>query len=227
MPHSVSGVFKMTDEGLVPLAPAVLGGGGDGYDVSSSGSGEERRMSLALSVKGAFDSPARIVVDALWHQPSIAGARGDSLGVRLGDRFIDGVEWSCLGGVSTPSESPLSGDREALLELLAIKSQRLLGVAELSALVQAIGATKSALFAKVAAAMTGVTVSSKPSARRSSGSGMKHIYEITFARLDPSDMPALDLFSRRLLDVLAAWSVEEILELVVSVPNLGRVTHLS
>jgi type VI secretion system protein ImpG len=225
VPHSVLGVFKMSDEGLLPLAPAVLGSGGDGYDVSSSGGGEDRRMSVALSVKGAFDAPVRVVVDALWHQPSIAGARGDSLGVKLGDRFLDGVAWSCLGGVSAPIESALSEDREALLELLAIKSQRLLGVSELSALVHAIGATKSPLFSKVAAAMNGVNVSSKPSARRSSG--MKHIYEITFAKLDASDMASLDLFARRLLEVLAAWSVEEIIELVVSVPNLGRVTHLS
>jgi len=218
--HSVIGAFRMTDDGMDPLAPSVLGSGGAGYDVVAAGSGEERRLSVLLNIPGAFMSPERVLVETMWHQPRIAGTRGDELRVKLGDRFVDGVSWSCLGSIAAPVDSALADDRDGLLQLLAIKSQRFLGLAELVVLLRALGADQVRLFSKLVSALAFVNVTPKPFARRSSG--FKYVYELSFERLDGSDLAALDLLARRMLEVLTAWSVEEVVEIVAKIPNLGR-----
>jgi type VI secretion system protein ImpG len=217
--HSVLGVYRMTPEGLSPLAPAVLGSGLEGWDVTVDGHGEQRRSWLSLSIPGAFAQPERIVVEALWHQPALAGTRGDEMKARLGDRFVDGVAWSCLGSITAPAENGLADDRDALLQLLAMKSQRFLDLPEVLVLAKALGADKERLSARVLAGLTSVKVASKPYTRKSSG--FKYVYHLGFERLDASLLPSLDLLARRLLEVLSAWSVEEVVELVCEVPNLG------
>lgn len=217
--HTVLGVYRMTPEGLSPLRPAVLGSGIEGWDVTVDGQGELRRTWLSLSLPDAFAQPERIVVEALWHQPGLAGTRGDEMKARLGDRFVDGVEWSCLGSIAAPSESGLADDRDALLQLLAMKSQRFLDLPELLLLAKALGADKERLSQRVLSQLASVKVVSKPFTRKSSG--FKYVYHLAFDRLDASLLPSLDLLARRLLEVLAAWSVEEVVELVAEVPNLG------
>lgn len=217
--HSVLGVYRMTPEGLSPLAPVVIGAGTDGYDIAVRGHGEERRTSLALTLPNAYVAPERIVVEALWHQPALAGARGDEMRVRLSDRFVDGVEWSCLGGVTPPAESSLADDRDGLLQLLALKSQRFLELPELLLLLKALGAGDDRLAGRVISAVTSVKVTPKPFARKSSG--FKYVYELRLEQLDASLLPAFDLLGRRLHEVLTAWSVEEVVEVVAEIANLG------
>ena len=67
-------------------------------------------------------------------------------------------------------------------------------------------------------AIASVEVRSKPFARATGG--FKYIYRITWSTLDPFQVPALSLLSARMLDILAAWSTEEVVELEVAVPNL-------
>ncbi len=223
--HSIVGVYRMTPDGLAPLPPVVVGAGTEGYDVNVQGKGEDRMTWLTLALKNAFLQPERIVVESLWHQPGVAGARGDEMRVRLSDRFVDGVEWSCLGSITPPSESTLAEDRDGLLQLLAIKSQRFLDLPELTLLLRALGAGDDRMSGRIIAALTSVKVVPKPFARKSSG--FKYIYELGFEQLDESLVPSLDLLGRRLLDVLTAWSVEEVVEVVASIPSLGRTLSYS
>ncbi|EYF05038.1 type VI secretion system baseplate subunit TssF [Chondromyces apiculatus] len=230
VPTGVLGVYRIADQGLVPIEPAViparLGPSADTasarratYDVTYEGQGEQRRALLSLNLPGAFDDPQKVAVEAVWHQPALRGVRGGDLDVRLADRHLAGVSWSCSGGLSLPAESDLEEDRESLLELLSLKSQRFLGVDELRFLLRAIGARVLPQFDKLAAALTHVDVASKPFAK--STSGFKYVYQIAFEGLNPSDLPRVEIFCRKLLDVLAAWSVEEVVELVARVPELG------
>lgn len=223
--HSITGVYRMTPAGLSPLAPVIVGAGGDGYDLSVQGHGPDRMTWLSLALENAFVQPERIVVEGLWYQPTIAGARGDEMRVRLSDRFVDGVDWSCLGSISPPSENTLADDRDALLQLLAIKSQRFLGLPELSLLLKALGADTERLSGRIISALKTVKVTPKPFARKSSG--FKYIYELGFERLDASLLPSLDLLGRRLLEVLTAWSVEEVVEVVAEVASLGLTMRYS
>lgn len=218
--HSLLGVYSMSKEGLEPLESAVVGTTRESYEYFVEGANEDRRAWLTLKLPKAFDEPERVVVDALWHQPALRALRATDLGARLADRFVDGIQWSCYGPMVAHGESELAEDRDGLLQLLSIKNQRFLGTEDLVFLLRALGAHKERHFSKLVSAIGVVKVSSKPFARRSSG--FKYVYEITLDDLDSSDLARLDLFSRMLLAILTAWSVEEVVELLVAVPNLDK-----
>lgn len=235
VPTGVLGAYRIGDHGLVPIEPAVVparldGGAGaprarrDSYDVTYEGRGEERRAFVSLDLPGAFDNPQKVAVEAVWHQPALGGVRASDLGVKVADRFLAGVAWSCSGELSLPVESDLEDDRESLLELLSLKNQRFLGVDELRFLLRALGVRAQPQLDKLVSALARVDVSSKPFAK--STSGFKYVYRIELEGLNPSDLPRLELFCGELLDVLAAWSVEEIVELEARVPELGAVIRV-
>ncbi|MFT3765640.1 MAG: type VI secretion system baseplate subunit TssF [Minicystis sp.] len=216
----ILGVYLMSAAGLVPLQPGVVGAKQKSWEVIYDGRDEARRAWLALNLPEAFDEPQRITVDAVWHQPSLRGMSAEDFRVKLADRFVDGVEWSTCGPLSAPADSALTDDRDGLLRLLSIKNQRFLGTDDLVYLAAALGATQELHFAGLISAIQDVTVTPKPFAKQSHG--FKYVYELTFDDLDESDLPRLDLLCRRLLDALAAWSVEEVVEIEAKVKNLGR-----
>jgi type VI secretion system protein ImpG len=140
--------------------------------------------------------------------------------VKLADRFVDGVNWSCGGPLGAAGETDLVEDRDGLLQLLSIKNQRFLGTEELIFLLGALGVKQEPFFSGLLRALVDVRVATKPLAKQSHG--FKYIYELTFDDLDATDMPRLDLFCGKLLDVLAAWSVEEVVEIAAKVRNLEK-----
>ena len=219
-PLSVLAAYLMTEEGLVPLEPAVLGAERNSYEPHLEGVGEERVGYLALSLPGAFDRPERVATEATWHQPRLRDVVASELTTRLSDRYVDGVTWSCDGPLAMHASNALEDDREGLLQLLSIKSQRFLGRDELVFLLRALGAQSEKHFAKLVTAIGEVGVTHKPFARR--GTGFKYVYAIRFDDLDGGDLPRLDALCQRLLPLLSAWSVEEVVELVARVPNLDK-----
>jgi type VI secretion system protein ImpG len=216
-------VYLMSDKGLAPLEPAILGTTRESYDVSYEGRDEERRAFLTLNLPGAFDKPERVATDALWYQPGLRGMLASDFHPKLANRFVNGVKWACGGPLATPADSDLAEDRDRLLELLSIKNQRFLGTDELRFLLEALGVTKEPFFAGIVRALSAVNVLSKPLAKGSHG--FKYIYELTFDELDTTDLPRLDLFCGMLVGVLIAWSVEEVVEITARVQNLDRTLH--
>ncbi len=214
------GVYLMSKEGLEPLQPGVLGAKQDSWELVTEGRDEDRRAWLALNLPDAFEEPARVAVDAVWHQPSLHGLRADELVVKLADRFVDGVEWAPCGSLSAPSDSELTEDRDGLLRLLSIKNQRFLDTEGLVYLAAALGATQQPQFDRIISALSSVTMTPRPFAKKSHG--FKYVYELSFDELDESVLPRLDLLCRRLLDALAAWTIDEVVELTAQVKNLGR-----
>ena len=223
VPHSLLGVYRMTDDGLAPLEPAVLGAKTETYESVVEGTDEARKAWVVLNLPGAFDQPERVAVEAFWHQPGFADVGIAELKARLTDRYVDGVTWTCESPTVAHSPSSLEDDREGLLQLLSIKNQRFLGRDELVFLLRALGGESEKHFAKLVSALSAVTVKSKPFARRAGG--FKYIYELQFDDLDGSDIPRLDVFGRRLLSLLTTWSVEEVVEITVIVPNLDKTFH--
>ena len=215
------GAYRPTKQGFVPLIPGVLGAAGDSYEVMTEGRGEDRRAWALLHIAGAYEKPERISVDAFWHQPGLQGGNASDLTVGLGDRFVEGVAWSCSGPIVPHADGEMDHDREAQLALVSLKTLRFLGYAELLSLLRACGAHREPHFTKLVSALAEVRVTSKPFGKRSHG--LKYTYELTFGTLDASDTPRLGLFCAWLLDVLTAWSAEEVLEVVALVPNLDKV----
>lgn len=220
-PHSIRGVYRMMRTGLSPMTPAVLGVRGDTYEAIVEGQGERRNAWITLNLPNAFESPERVVVEAMWHQPGFGGITASELHPRLADRLVDGVSLECVGSVVGHADSELENDREALLQLLSIKNQKFLKLDDLDLLLRALGANRQRYFSRIVASIRDLSVTTAPYARRSAG--FKYTYEITFEDLDSADLPVVDLFCGKLLEVLAAWSTEEVVGLVARLPNLEKV----
>jgi type VI secretion system protein ImpG len=220
VPVAVHAVYRRTDTGLLPLEPAMLRSGRESFEAELEGAGGARRAWISLHLPDAFDHPETVVVDALWHQPGVSERRASDLQVQLQARFIEGVRWSCLGALCPHADSELDSDRQGMLELLSIKGQRLLGLDELRFLLHAFGVSRERGFARLATRMAELRIVEKPLVRRANG--FKHVYELGFRELMPSDLPRLNLLCSQLMRLLAAWAADEVVELVAKVPNLEK-----
>lgn len=220
VPVSIHAVYRKTPEGLVPLEPAVIRNAPDSYEAELEGRDAARRAYLSLSLPEAFDRPETLVVEALWHQPAVSNVLMQDCQVQLLDRFIQGVRWDCLGRLCPHLDSELDTDRRAMLELLSIRGQRVLGLPELTFLLHALGATEERVFAKLVARIAEVRVEKKPAGNRASG--WKYVYALEFGELLATDLPRTQLLCSQLLELLCAWAQDQVIELLVSIPNLKQ-----
>lgn len=217
--HSLVGAYRLDSEkGLVPLRPGVVEGGEGTYELDVEGDGAARRALLSADLPGAFEQPVNLSADAFWFQPLAQPLDPAASRVRPADRHLEGVSWDCLGAVSPSVDNPLGRSQDGLLRLLSLKNQRFLGLEDLQFLLSALGAAEARHFRELLPLLEQLSVASLPFAR--AGSGFKYVYRLKTAELDPYLLPVLDLFAAQLLDLLRAWSTEEIVELVVHVPNL-------
>lgn len=218
--HSTLGVYASGEKGLVPIAPTVLGSGRGGYDVLFEGEVDRRKVWLTLALPDAFEQPRRVAVEALFYQPGLAKVNVDELRVRLFDRHVEGLDWQVSGSLAASQGNALEHDRDGLLALLSIKNQRFLGTDDLRFLLRSLGVHERREFARLVSALSNVNVHSRPSAK--SAAGLCHVYEITFEELVASDLPRLDPFCGKLLELLSVWSVEQVIEIVAKIPRLGK-----
>lgn len=221
--HSILGVYLLTDKGMVPVEPGVLGPTKYGYETLFEGKGQDRRGWVLLDIPGAFDSPQRVAIDAFWTQPDLHGVLPEELLARLADRHIEGLQWGCSGAFVASASTPLEDARDDLLAMTALKSKRFLDGDELTFLVRAFGALERPEFARVTMGLSSVALRTRPAGAKAGG--ICHVYGLTFDNLDNSDLPRLDLFCSKLLPLLRAWSIEQIIEIVAIVPRLGRELH--
>ncbi len=220
-PLWVIGAYRHTKQGFVPLEPGVVGGSGDSYEVTSDGRGDRRSAWALFNIPSAYAKPEMISVDAFWHQPGLRDVTADDLTVGLADHYVQGVKWSCSGGILPHADSEIDGDRESQLQLVSLKTLRFLGREELRVLLRVCGAEKDPEVRRIVTALQDVQVTSKPSAKLAHG--LKHTYELTFGVLEPSDVPRVALLVEWLRDVLATWCQEEVLAVTARIPNLDRV----
>ena len=220
VPVSIHAVSRKTPEGLVPLEPAVIRNLPDSYEAELEGRDATRRAFISVRMPGAFDQPEQLVVDALWHQPAVSALLAQDCQVQLLDRHIQGVRWDCLGRLSPHADSELETDRKAMLQLLSIRGQRVLGLSELSFLLHALGVAHERAFTKLVTRIEALRVVKRPAANR--GSGWKHVYELTFAELLTTDLPRTELLCAQLIQLLGAWASDHVVELVATIPNLKK-----
>lgn len=220
-PHSVVGAYRLDrEEGMVPLRPRVVGETSEAYEIEFEGHDTERRAFLTLDMPQGFAAPFRVAADAFWHQPLVETDEHVAYDVALFDRYFDGLKWDNVGALEHSHDSPLGDDIEGLLSLLSLKNKRFLERSELAFLFEALGATGSLPFSGLVRALKAARFEQKPYARGTTG--YKYVYYLTFARIDGSELPLLDLFAHKALRALSAWSVDEVVELVVEVPSLEQ-----
>jgi type VI secretion system protein ImpG len=221
------GAYKPSKDGFVPLTPGLLGvpgsagaGSEDTYEITTEGEGVPRRAWASLSIQNAFRKPALVSVDGFWHQPELENVDAGDLKVSLGNRHVAEVDWDIAGPLVPPVPGEIDSEREMQLRLVSMKALRVLGQDDLLLLVRACGAAKEPLFAKVYSAITQVAVDTQPSGKRARS--LKQVYELSFDRLESSELPNLGLFCRWLLSLLRAWSADEVVEVTAKVANLDR-----
>ncbi|RKH10773.1 hypothetical protein D7V97_12980 [Corallococcus sp. CA053C] len=214
--HSTLGVYRLGGKGLVPLRPGAIAGGPDTYALEHEGQGARRTTWLSVDLPDAFEHPVRLGVDAMWHQP--LPPRFEARGYRpvLADRFLEGLRWSLVGAVEPGSDNPLEHDQQALLRLLALRTERFLDKDGLLFLLGVLGMREQRYFRDLLDPLEEVKVQPKPFAR--SAAGFKYVYQLGFGPMDASLLPALDLFCERLVDLLACWSADDVVELEVRLP---------
>ena len=217
--HALMGVYRLDEEkGLVPLRPGAVDGGESTYELDVEGAGADRRAWLEVNLPGAFDAPAVVSVEGTWYQPLPQPLDPAASRVRPAERHLEGVQWDCLGALTASADNALGTSQDGLLRLLSLKNQRFLGLEDLQFLLAALGAGDVRHFRELLPLLSGLEVSALPFAK--AGSGFKYVYRLTVAEMDAYLLPILDLFSTRLLELLRAWSTEEVVELLVKIPNL-------
>ncbi len=223
VPVSILAVYRRTPEGLVPLEPAVIRNVANSYEAELEGRDASRRAFVEPRLPRAFEQPETLAVDTLWHQPAVSAVQLQDCKVQLTDRYVQGVRWDCLGRLSPHADSELDTDRKAMLQLLSIRGQRVLGLPELTFLLHALGATQERAFAKLVAQIAAVRVVKRPSAHH--GSGWKQVYELEFAELLATDLPRAQLLCQQLIELLCTWAQDQVVELVAAIPNLKKTLH--
>jgi type VI secretion system protein ImpG len=218
--HSILGVYEASDQGLTPIFPETISSSTDSYFAEVDGEADKRRGFLHLNLEKALLEPVTVSVDALWVQPNVG--HGDILesSVSLPSRFIEGVEWERVGLIEPCRESPLKDHFESLLRIVSLKSQRFLNHEEIVFLLEALGADRNQSFRRLLRAMTSTDIQQQPYGRQSKST--KHVYRITLQNLDANLLPAANLFFAKVLELLSVWSIEEVVELIVEIPNLER-----
>lgn len=224
VPHSIEATYRADPEqGLVPLMPGFVPGGGDGslrWEAELEGAGEARRARLRLAAPEALLDPFRVAVDARWHQPARAARVPTGARVELQERSLEGVSFVARRGLRAAMDARLAVDDDALLGLLAARSRRTLGLSDLRTLLDVLRGPGERAFADVAESLHEVEVRSVPAA--SSPSGFRYRYRLVSKGENPRELPRWTLFFRRLRSVLEAWSTEEVVELEVVLPRLDR-----
>lgn len=220
VPVAIHAVYRKTPDGLVPLEPAVIRNVPNSYEAELEGRDQGRRAFIEPRMPHAFEQPETLVVDTLWHQPAVSQLQLQDCQVQLTDRFVQGVRWDGLGRLSPHADSELDTDRKAMLQLLSIRGQRVLGLPELTFLLNALGATQDRAFAKLINRIESVRVEKKPAANH--GTGWKHVYELEFQELLATDLPRTQLLCSQLIELLRAWAQDQVVELLASIPNLKK-----
>lgn len=222
-PHSVVGVYHLDPEaGMVPLLSAAMPTpnaerDAHTYEIEFEARAQGRRAWAVLDIPEALEEPVQVAADVFWYQPELTSDREPPEHVHPADRNTEGVQWRALGAFVPPITSPVEGDDERLLDLLAIKNQPALDRRSFKSLFEALCNPDSA-FGRILSAVRKVGVSSAPYAH--ADAGIKQVYEVEIGVIDAGLVAVLDLMGPRLKDILRAWSSQEVVELVVRVPSM-------
>jgi len=220
VPQAIQTVYRLDGEGLQPLNPGVVDydSGHATYEVESEGALENRKVWGYIHIPGSFESPVPVAAEGVWHQPLLAEEPLGQWETVLADRHVEGVSWEVTGPVLAAAESDFINDYDGLMQLLSIKNQRFLSVNDLAFVLRALGASSSQFFSEIAAAIVDLQFEKKPFVKNSTG--FKYIYHLELSALDSGLIGIIDLFGKRLLEILKSWSVEEVVELTISVRNM-------
>ncbi|MEM9458695.1 MAG: type VI secretion system baseplate subunit TssF [Myxococcota bacterium] len=201
--HSVVEVSQQTATGPDVILPAYLAGGRDSYDVGYRG--DDVDPTLLLRMPDAFAHPRMVMVQARWHQPWFDDVAVGTLEASLQTRHIEGVEFHIQGELTPHRRSPLWHDPTAMLQVLSLRSKRILSRQDIVKLMTTLGADDSSHHGSVASELLHVEVREEPADRRRGG-GVAYVYRMVLAAVEEDEQGLQDDYVRRVGELLDGWS---------------------
>jgi len=205
-PVAIRGVYQ-ADREMAPLFPFALANERNGYEVEHAADG--RAPWLRLRLPDAFVKPRRILVDAEWSQPSLWTSAPSEVTIAPQFQSWDGVRLELLGPVRRPQASPLALAPSRCLDLLSLKMRPVLDRSGLTGVIELLGAAGESPYRGLPDRVDALRVDDRPDPLRRSG-GIKHVYEVSFARSPATDAPLMYRFAEQIAALLRAWTQDAV-----------------
>ncbi len=201
--HSVVEVSQQTKSGFDVVLPAFLASGRESYDLDYDHDNGD--PSLLLRLPDAFARPRLVSVRARWHQPWFDDVAVGKLRVSLQTRRVEGVELQMQGDLRSHEDSALWGDGSAMLQVMSLRSKRILSRQDIIKLMATLGANARGYHGEVGEDVLHVEMREEPADRRRGG-GVAYVYRLTMADADEDRRALQEDYVKRVGDLLGVWS---------------------
>jgi type VI secretion system protein ImpG len=203
--HSITGVYRKTTRGAVPIASALLSDHGDTYEVEEEGDDPDHlQRRLLLRIEDAFEDPAHIQVQGLWYQPGFDAVAHTRLKVSLQRRSIAGIELRLADDLEPHRPSPLWNEPRKLLHLLSLRTTTNLSREEVLSLLALLGADRQSYHA-AAVELVADIIASEVAGEGPRGDGVRYLYEIVLRPYAPTLQGLVDDLVQQVHALLDAW----------------------
>ena len=205
--HSVVGVYRMEEDGLLPIPSSGVSREAPSYELEDSPSvtGSGTTSSLLLRLPSALIHPERILVDGRWHQPSLASHLAGRAQVSLAERSVPGLELSLVGPIRRGIGVGLGASADTLLRLLSLKMKAVLDLQDLKAVLLLLETVEEGPYRGFPQRIRDLVVEVTPDATLR-GAGLRHVYHLLIPPVATEEVPLWEAMAGQLQRLLDAWN---------------------
>jgi type VI secretion system protein ImpG len=198
-PAGVRAVYRATPNGLRPLLPAALAQKGDCYEVENNGA------QLRLTIENAFENPCRILPELCWQQPRLwaSGAIRPVIGAY--SRHLPNVTFRSLGSMRAAKPSALQHDVGRCLDVLSYRMQSRLTRDMLYRMLEILGVGEEGPFRGASTLVHSLDSREEPHAEAGM-LGIRIVYDLALRERSPDDAALTRRLSKRIGELLDAWT---------------------
>jgi len=216
--HSLIGVYKNEESGMVPVSASILSGEQGSYELEQESAMDgKQRYWLNLQFPRAFEQPKTIVPDALWLQPWLSSMINQKLEITPYDKSIAGLRWSLSGDLAPHAENTFQDETEGFMQLLILRNKSILNIDEVTSILRILGSIYAGKFKGVVDLLKDIQVEEKPLQTVSSTGMLKMVYILKFVGLNPVVLPLIETFARHVGKILDVWISEAKVEVKVEI----------
>jgi type VI secretion system protein ImpG len=204
--HSVRGVYEATKEGMTFIKPGILSGSAPSYETEEQKDHQGRkRHYLQLHFPEAFAQSRTIATEALWFQPWFSEKISERLSVVPYSRRTVGLKWDLLVNPIPHAENLFQDNIEGFLHFLTLTNRETLGRDDLMDILQVMGVMRHKQFQALTELLVDVRIEKSPLRDSHSSGLLKHRYILHFHEYDPSREPLMEIFLKRVENILNSW----------------------
>ncbi|MFI5342601.1 MAG: type VI secretion system baseplate subunit TssF [Chlamydiales bacterium] len=194
--HTVTNVSEILAVGTKPIAPGLLGIGGEGsYEV------DYFQKEIELDLPNAFLDPKTVSIEALWTQPWFSNYVNEELDLLFTDAQTLGINVRLLGSIYR-YENRLEEDPNFLIRILSLKNQSRLTCNEILFIMNVMKDLSNSYFDAVPGLILELRVNEKFNPKQMN---MLVEYEFFLKDLGNQKWELVLLFFKYLNDLLNCW----------------------